>query len=223
MIKRDSIALAVLDTPQQHLKGLLEIFSETHILVGGTAIALQLGHRRSIDFDLFCFGRQWSGKELMHRIKSSSCMFDLDSAPPFWFSDQEISELTLFFDGVKVQWIDFSRNPFDIPLVLQSSKNICGMPSLDLLDLWALKCYAMMYRSKRKDAVDVYMILQQWYTLSQLAQRAKEIFQWLYKELYTYETIIAWQRDMSEQIDRLPGKSIDIINILSYLKNQIPV
>jgi hypothetical protein len=96
----------------------------------------------------------------MRRIQSTGCLFDRDSAPPFWLHDQEYPELTLFFDGVKVQRIDFSRNPFDVPLSLKSSKLICGIPSLDLLDLGALKCYAMMYRTKRKDAVDIYMILQ---------------------------------------------------------------
>jgi hypothetical protein len=62
----------------------------------------------------------------MQRIKASGMMFDIDTAPRFWYSDDTIDELTLFFDGVKVQLIDFSRNPFDIPIYIQSEIMICG-------------------------------------------------------------------------------------------------
>lgn len=42
----------VLKKEQENLLILLEKFKENFILVGGTAIALQIGHRESIDFDL---------------------------------------------------------------------------------------------------------------------------------------------------------------------------
>ena len=43
----------VLTKEQIQLLPLLKIFSNEYCLVGGTAIALHIGHRRSIDFDLF--------------------------------------------------------------------------------------------------------------------------------------------------------------------------
>ena len=45
--------LDILDKNQQELLPLVKQFSKNYYLVGGTAIALQIGHRRSIDFDLF--------------------------------------------------------------------------------------------------------------------------------------------------------------------------
>lgn len=39
---------------QNELLSYLKSFKRKFYLVGGTAIALHLGHRRSIDFDLFC-------------------------------------------------------------------------------------------------------------------------------------------------------------------------
>ncbi len=43
----------VLINQQRELLPLIKSFSKDYYLVGGTAIALHIGHRRSIDFDLF--------------------------------------------------------------------------------------------------------------------------------------------------------------------------
>ena len=43
----------ILSKEQLQLLPLLKAFSNEYNLVGGTAIALYLGHRQSIDFDLF--------------------------------------------------------------------------------------------------------------------------------------------------------------------------
>lgn len=43
----------ILTNEQADLIPLIRIFNRSFYLVGGTAIALYLGHRRSIDFDLF--------------------------------------------------------------------------------------------------------------------------------------------------------------------------
>ena len=43
----------ILNDRQRELLPLMAQFHREYYLVGGTAIALYLGHRRSIDFDLF--------------------------------------------------------------------------------------------------------------------------------------------------------------------------
>lgn len=43
----------ILNHDQTNLLSLLKDFKREFYLVGGTAIALHIGHRRSIDFDLF--------------------------------------------------------------------------------------------------------------------------------------------------------------------------
>lgn len=222
-IVRDEIALQVLEANQRNLLSLLEEFSKTHLLVWGTAIALQLGHRKSIDFDFFCFGPQGSGKELMKRIQSSGCMFDLDTAPRFRYSDEEQSELTLFFWWVKVQFIDFSRNPFAVPVSLSSSMILCEwIHSLSLLDLAALKVYAMMCRQKIKDIVDLYMILHvPWLYLSDVIQKAEQIFWKLYNPEYTYEAIFDDNWDETEAVDRLIDFPPEMSTIFDYVKMEV--
>jgi hypothetical protein len=64
----DEKALQVLDHDQQKLLPLLEDFSRDHFLAGGTAIALKLGHRKSIDFDFFSAMSQGTFADFIHRI-----------------------------------------------------------------------------------------------------------------------------------------------------------
>lgn len=66
-----------------------------------------------------------------------------------------------------------------------------------------MKCYAMMYRKTIKDAVDLYYILQNGYTLEQLLNETKKIFTILYKPEYTCEALLSKEWDMSETIDRI--------------------
>lgn len=229
-IQRNDIAKSILSSEQLALKSFLEEFSSTHILAGWTAIALQIGHRKSIDFDLFCFGSQGNGKELAKRIEKTWMKFDPKFSNLLWLSEEEQSDITIFIDWVKVQLIDFARNPFDISVSIKSNTILCKwIPSFNLLQLWALKAYAMMYRSKRKDAVDLYFIIQSWIKFEDIIKETKKIFTDLYKPEYTFETIFDNKRDMTETVEYTisnPPKDDEIINFLIdqaeiFLKKQI--
>lgn len=54
----------ILNNAQQELLPLVGKFGREYYLVGGTAIALYLGHRRSIDYDLFKKARLQRKKNL---------------------------------------------------------------------------------------------------------------------------------------------------------------
>lgn len=43
----------ILNTSQRELLPLMKQFKREYYLVGDTAIALHIGHRRSVDFDMF--------------------------------------------------------------------------------------------------------------------------------------------------------------------------
>lgn len=49
------VYLNILSQNQKDLLPLIKQYQSDYYLVGGTAIALLLGHRESIDFDLFTF------------------------------------------------------------------------------------------------------------------------------------------------------------------------
>lgn len=228
-IQRNNLAQKVLSPAQLACKPLLEIFSSTHILAGGTAIALQLWHRQSIDFDFFCFGHQWTGRELSERIQQSLpwlqqswLHFDPEKSSLNRLSDDEQSEVILFTDtGVRIQLIDFSRNPFDIALDIPSNITLCEwIPSYNLETLWAFKLYAMMYRTKRKDAVDLRYILHQGYTLDQLIAKTENLFGKLYQSIASIENIVWWVWDESEEVVYLDPQHPTNEDILHFLKQE---
>ena len=47
----------IFSTRQVELLPFIKKYKNKYIFVGGTVIALHIGHRRSIDFDLFTFGK----------------------------------------------------------------------------------------------------------------------------------------------------------------------
>jgi len=60
----------ILSKEQKELLSLMQQFKREFYLVGGTAIALQIGHRRSIDFDMFKLSninRKTRGKKFFNR------------------------------------------------------------------------------------------------------------------------------------------------------------
>ncbi len=220
----DSIAETVLDKNQKTIKPLLEEFSKTHILVWWTAIALQIWHRKSIDFDLFTFDKQWTWKELFNKINKTWLSFDIENSSKFWLNEDEQSEIILFINWVKIQIIDFSRNPFNINLCLKSNKILSNwINSLDLLNLWVLKLYAMMYRSKLKDAVDLYFILKTGIKFNDIVKKTEEIFTKLYDKKYSFETIINNNWDNTEEIDYIIENPPKFEIIQNHLENELKI
>ena len=54
MLRKETVSSSLLES----LNGLMEMKTiNTHRLVGGTALALQIGHRISVDIDLFSDGK----------------------------------------------------------------------------------------------------------------------------------------------------------------------
>lgn len=136
----------VLTAQQGELLPLLRVFSKKFYLVGGTAIALQIGHRRSIDFDLFT-KKALGAQAILNQIKRSN--YRVNST-----LTQSSEELTIVVEGIKTTFFSY---PFSIRVDVEL-EDIIKMPGL--LDLSAMKAYAMGRRNKWKDYVDLYFLLK---------------------------------------------------------------
>ncbi len=132
-------------------------------LVGGTALALQLGHRRSLDFDLACY-KQVRPFDIERKLLSLG--FSIQSV--FTASSDDFSVL---IEGTRVTFFSF---PFDIDHNITWEKGQITLPGL--IELGAMKAYALSRRSKWKDYVDLYFLFNFKITLHQLIEKAKEIF-----------------------------------------------
>ena len=151
----------ILTKEQVRLFPLLKKFGKEYGLVGGTAVALHIGHRRSIDFDLFS-DKAFRNMLLKKKVKT---VVNIDRI----LVDRE-SELTFFADGVKVTFFNY---PFKLDYKASLDK-IIKIP--DLLTLAAMKAYALGKRAKWKDYVDLYFILRDYYSLTEVIKKGEEIF-----------------------------------------------
>lgn len=190
----------VLTDVQQRLFDLIKEFRQDFYLVGGTAIALQIGHRRSIDFDLFTY-RPMNTIKIIGAIKRLHHKIDATL-------EETTEELTMIIDGAKITFLEY---PFSItPSV--DFEDIIKMP--DLLTLAAMKSYSLGRRSKWKDYVDLYFILKD-YTLKEISEKASEIFRGGFNERLFREQLCYFEDiDSSEGIEYV-GEVIsdDVIKI----------
>jgi len=180
----------VLSGQQVKLLPLLGSFSGKFGLVGGTAIALHLGHRRSIDFDLFTL------EELDNEDIRSS--FRKDHLIQETLVDQP-NELSIVVNEVK---ITFLRYPFQIKFTENFKDNI-NTPNL--LTLAAMKAFSLGRRAKWKDYVDLYFVFKS-ISFVDVAKRAKELFEGEFNEKLFREQLSYFEDiDYSETIDYMLG------------------
>lgn len=121
-------------------------------LVGGTALALQYGHRQSVDLDFF--GSPSASQEDTIDVLSSFGNITIHNRT------DKILQVVL--RGIKVDVIDYSRYGWIDPPVVDD-----GIVLASPRDIAAMKINAIEGRGSRKDFVDIYMLLQH-YTLGEL-------------------------------------------------------
>ena len=158
---KQKVYLNILNKNQQELLPLIEHFSSDYYLVGGTAIALILGHRESIDFDLFTF----KNKNQNNTINILRSQTKLPLTTIHIAKDQShfiLNEVKLTF--------------YNYPHKIESKKLFGAIKTPDLLTLAAMKALALGGRAKWKDYVDLYFILNSGIELKEIIQKSKETF-----------------------------------------------
>ena len=121
-------------------------------LVGGTALALQYGHRRSVDLDFFGQTTE-SVEELSEALKEYTGGITLLSASKT-IRVYRIRDVKVDIVNYNYPWIDEALK--EEGLMLASPKDIAAM-----------KVNAVMGRGTKKDFIDIYFLLQH-YSFEQL-------------------------------------------------------
>ncbi len=116
-------------------------------LAGGTGLALQLGHRCSIDLDLFtpAFPKR---DLLLSSIKHLS---------PQLVQEAE-GTLDLIIDTVNVSFLEYT---YPLLETTQKPAEIYEFPLASVLDIACMKLSAISSRGTKKDFIDLYYILQE--------------------------------------------------------------
>jgi len=148
------------------LKKLMKIPGlDNFYLVGGTALALRIGHRISVDLDLFSHV-EFSPQELISEIELIGSTKIIGEAR---------NTLNVVIDGVEV---DIIRHNYPL---LEEIEIIDGLRLISKKDIAAMKLSAIARRGSKKDFYDVYFILQEFSTeelfeFYKLKYESREIF-----------------------------------------------
>jgi hypothetical protein len=120
-------------------------------LAGGTALAIQMGHRKSIDFDFFS-AEKFSVPILKKKL-SKIGKFVLDY--------EEEQTLSGSLNGVKISFFHYNYKLLFPPVFFLGAKLADGR------DIAAMKIDTVSARGNKKDFVDLYFLLNK-YSLSEL-------------------------------------------------------
>jgi hypothetical protein len=193
----------ILTTGQQELLGFVKQFNKSYYLVGGTAIALQIGHRKSIDFDLFTSAS-------VNKLALKKIVSDYD--PEHTLIYEEEDQIHFIVNGVR---LTFFAYPYEIEHSI-SFNDIVTMPTL--LSLAAMKAFALGRRAKWKDYVDLFFLLRDSFTLEAICLEANRLFgnsfsERLFRGQLSYHADI----DYSEAVDFMPGHLVESETIRAFL------
>jgi hypothetical protein len=121
-------------------------------LIGGTSLALQYGHRQSIDLDFF-------GDLTVTQDEMLSMIEKIGS---YRLRNRTGKILQVIIDNIMVDIVDYSQYPWiDTPL------NTDGLTLASPKDIAAMKINAIEGCGSRKDFIDIYLLLQH-YTLDEI-------------------------------------------------------
>lgn len=130
-------------------------------LAGGTALALQLGHRISVDFDLFSersIPLNFLAK-IERNFKNSKIIILIEHS----------EQVSVKVDGTKIDFVKYS-----FPLIFQPIKfqeiNILQIPEIAVM-----KAYTLGRRATLKDYIDLYFVLKKRHiTIEEIIKFAKK-------------------------------------------------
>lgn len=129
-----------------------ELASTDLRLVGGTALALQYGHRNSVDLDFF--GTLDDGVLNLHEVLGSIGRYEVI---------KETAHIRVYIlEGVKIDFVDYSQYPWIDAPVMED-----GLCLASPRDIAAMKINAIEGRGSRKDFIDIYFLLQH-YSLNEI-------------------------------------------------------
>lgn len=127
---------------------------KSYILVGGTALSLQIGKRQSEDLD---FMKWRTSKSEKMEVDWPGIKKELETIAPIEHMNlMDIDHVEFIVAGVKVSFYASPRySPVSNPVMIQNN-----LYAADLLSIGAMKMEVMMRRSNFRDYYDIYSLLQ---------------------------------------------------------------
>lgn len=161
-------------------------------LAGRTALALQIGHRISVDLDFFT----------VHEFNETELSSKLATLPGF--IQDGTAKWTVWG---KVGQIKFSMFYYKYPLI-EKTVMFEGIKLASLADIAAMKIHALEDRGTRRDFIDVYFLSKK-YTLDEMLDFYQKKYAVLEDHLYSILRALDYFED-AEQEHQMPQMLINI-------------
>lgn len=130
---------------------------ESFYLVGGTALALQIGHRKSIDLDLFC-DKEHDQEAIINALPEPKQEFGRGGV-----------FLGLYIREVKCNFVKYLFPRIE-PLIVEE-----GIRMASPMEIAGMKLWAITRRGSKKDFIDLYFLLKQ-FSLEEMISFFKKKF-----------------------------------------------
>ncbi len=205
--------LDVLPRPQQLLWPELVSTPKHFVLYGGTAIALRLGHRQSVDFDFFSeetFIPSNLLKNIPYLKEAVPLLSQKDSL--VCTLDREGSVKLSFFGGLSFGHIETPEKVLEAEIYIAS-----------LIDLTASKLKVIQDRAEYKDYFDLYVLLQR-ESLAKGLAAAQAIYGQIFNPLLSLKALGFFKdgdlNQLSNDIKKFLMKQVEQIDLQSCSKLQ---
>ena len=143
MLRKEAVVQEMIDLIKELQENSL---FKHHVLVGGTALALQLGHRTSTDIDLFTPKPQ-SAVALIDYFKKYYKNTDIQIAKNDF--------ARILINNIKVELVEYEEKFIEEP------KEEDGIRYAGLNDIAAMKLDAMLKRTRPRDFIDIAYLLKE--------------------------------------------------------------
>lgn len=171
-------------------KECLAVLGESQVLgnaylAGGTACALQMGHRVSIDFDFFT-PHEFDFRQVVGKMTALGS-----------FVVEQVKEGTILgmFEGVK-----FSLFVYHYPLI-QGTIPYLKVHVASPQDLGAMKIDAISSRGTKRDFVDLYFLCRNFFTLSEALRFYEQKYQALGSNLIHLKKSLVYFKDAEQETE----------------------
>ncbi len=163
------IHLEVLNKERQELLFKLLTYTKDFVLGGGTALSLQLGHRKSYDFDFFSQSKL--ATNLLEKLSQEVSVANIAIDTP--------DELTFFTKSdVKITFLHY---PFAHAFQLEETEG--GMRLFSVKDIALQKAYTIGRRGEYRDYFDLFTILKRGHIgLPEIIREAKKVYGGVFEE-----------------------------------------
>jgi hypothetical protein len=144
---KGELHLDILPSEQIKLFRVLSVqsFIKDFYLAGGTCLALQIGHRRSVDFDFF----------IPSDFDTEKIVNILVEIGTYKRTNEERNTINGILNDVRISFLGYKYKNID-SFIQRNNIFLAG-----LKDIAAMKMEAIASRGSRKDFVDIYFLLKQ--------------------------------------------------------------